>query len=100
MKKRDGSLCLCVDYRDPNKVTIHNKYPLARIDDLFVQLQRAAYFSKINLRSRYHQLCIRKEDVPKTCFLSWYGSYEFMVVPFGITNELVVFISLMNRVFK
>lgn len=100
VKKKDGSMCLDIDYRKLNKVMIKNKYPLPRIDDLFNQLQRASVYSKIDLRSRYHQLRIRKEDVPKTTFQTRYGYYEFLVMPFGLTNAPVVFIDLMNRVFK
>ena len=100
VKKRDGSLRLCVDYRELNKATMRNKYPLPRIDDLFDQLRGASYFSKVDLRSGYHQLRIREEDVPKTVFLSRYGSYEFRVMPFGLTNAPALFMDLMNRVFR
>ena len=77
MKKNDGSLRLCIDYRELNKVTIHNQYPLPRIDDLFDQLQGARVFSKIDLRLGYHQLKIRSEDVPKTAIKTRYGHYKF-----------------------
>jgi hypothetical protein len=86
MKKKDGTLILCIDFRKLNKVTVKNKYPLPRIGDLFDQLKDARIFSKIDLRSGYHQVRIQDEDISKTTFRTRYGHYEFTVVPFGLSN--------------
>ena len=100
VKKKDGTLRLCVDYRQLNKMTMKNKYPLPRIDDLSEQLKGASVFSKIDLRSGYHQLRIKNTDVYKTVFRTWYGHYEFLVMSFRLTNALAAFMDLMNRVFR
>ncbi|GKD02953.1 putative reverse transcriptase domain-containing protein [Tanacetum coccineum] len=100
VKKNHGSLCMCIDYRELNKLTVKNRYPLLRIDDLFDQLQGARYFSKIDLRSGYHQLRVHEDDIPKTAFRTRYRHFEFTVMPFGLTNAPTVFMDLMNRVCK
>ncbi|GJU50846.1 putative reverse transcriptase domain-containing protein [Tanacetum coccineum] len=100
VKKKDGSFRMCIDYQELNKLTVKNRYPLPRIDDLFDQLQGSSVYSKIDLRSGYHQLRVRDEDIPKTAFKTRYGHYEFQVMPFGLTNALAVFMDLMNRVCK
>nr|GEY52294.1 putative reverse transcriptase domain-containing protein [Tanacetum cinerariifolium]GEZ09549.1 putative reverse transcriptase domain-containing protein [Tanacetum cinerariifolium] len=100
VKKKYGSFRMCIDYRELNKLTIKNCYPLPRIDDLFDQLQGLSVYSKIDLRSGYHQLIVRDDDIPKNAFKTRYGHYEFQVMPFGLTNAPAVFMDLMNRVCK
>jgi hypothetical protein len=99
VEKKDKKMCLCVDYRLLNAVTIKNKYPLPRIDILFDQLAGAQVFSKIDLYFGYHQIKIRAEDIPKTAFTMRYGLYEYLVMPFGLTNALAHFMYLTNLVF-
>ena len=99
VKKKDGSLRMCVDYRPLNEVSIKNKYPLPWIDILFDQLSGACYFSKIDLRLGYHQIKIRREDIPKMAFFTRYGLYEFTVMSFSLTNVLAYFMYLMNSIF-
>jgi hypothetical protein len=97
--KRDGGRRMCGDYRNLNNVTIKNKYPLSRIQDLSDQVKGAGVFFKIDLRSGYHQIKIKEEDIPKTAFVSRYGHHEYLVVPFGLTNALAIFMNLMNKLF-
>ena len=99
VKKKDRSMRMCIDYRSLNAVTIKNKYPLPRIDDLLDELQKAKFFSKINLRFSYHQMKIRPSDILKTAFVTRYGQYEFTVVSFGLTNAPAYFMNMMNKVF-
>jgi hypothetical protein len=99
VQKKDGSQRMCVDYRSLNDVTVKNKYPLPRIEDLFDQMRGARVFSKIDLRSGYHQMKIKPSDIPKTAFSIRYGLYEFIVMSFGLTNAPAYFMNLMNKVF-
>ncbi|CAI7812649.1 unnamed protein product, partial [Closterium sp. NIES-53] len=100
VRKKDGSLRMCVDYRGLNKITVKNRYPLPRIDELFEQVGEARYFSKLDLRSGYHQVRIQSEDIPKTAFRTRYGHYEFRVLPFGLTNAPATFHGMMQRFFS
>jgi hypothetical protein len=99
VEKKDGAQRMCVDYRSLNEVTIKNKYPLLRTEDLFDQMKGASVFLKIDLRSRYHQLKIQESDIPKTAFRTRYGLYEYTVMSFGLTNAPAYFMYLMNKVF-
>jgi hypothetical protein len=99
VEKKDGTQHMCVDYRSLNEVTIKNKYPLLRIEDLFDHMKGAGVFSKIDLRSGYHQLRIRESDIPKTAFRIRYGLYEYTVMFFRLTNAPAYFMYPMNKVF-
>ena len=100
VKKKDKTLRLCIDYRQLNRVTVKNRYPLPRIDDLFDQLRGARVYSKIDLYTGFHQVRVRETDIPKTAFRTRYGHFKFTVMPFGLTNAPTAFMDLMHRVFQ
>ena len=100
MKKKDKTLRLCIDYRQLNKITIKNQYPMSRIDDFYDQLGGARVYSKIDLRTGYHQLRVRETDIPKTAFRTRYGHFEFTVMSFGLTNVPAAFMDIMHRIFQ
>ena len=98
--KKDGGIRMCVDYRALNKVTVHNRYPLSRIDELLDRLQVSRFFTNIDLKSGYHQIRMHPDSIQKTAFRSWYGHFEFLVLPFGLTNAPATFMHLMHQIFR